>query len=131
MTNLEKIKAILGDEVFEMLRENYNSISLSKIRGGVSFEGFFADVKNISSAFVWIETTEGHDYWEEQNNKLKDQWDTFGLRQITQEEQELIFKMFVCEYMEWINSDYVMNLYFQESQLAKKVYDALYCAEGE
>lgn len=48
-------------------------------------------------------------------------------REVTPEEQDLIFKIFICEFMGWTTSEYVMSLCFQESSLAKRVYDALKC----
>ena len=136
MTNLEKIKAILGDEVFEKLKENYNSISLSKRKYGINFERFFTDKKFINSAFIWSEAPEGSEYWMDQSNKLIQQWDTFGLRQITQEEQELIFKMFVYEFMglDYWNFKTTLESFDRSAypnSMFVVLYDALYCAEGE
>ena len=44
-------------------------------------------------------------------------------------EQELIFRMFVCEFMGWYCNEYVVNEYINDSALFRKVCDALRCEE--
>ena len=41
-------------------------------------------------------------------------------------EQELIFRMFVCEYMEWYSCEYTV-ISLPEGVLGKKICDALRC----
>lgn len=43
-------------------------------------------------------------------------------------DQELIFRMFVCEYMEWYSCEYTV-ISLPEGVLGKKIYDALRCEE--
>lgn len=40
-------------------------------------------------------------------------------------EQELIFRMFVLEYMGWFCNEYMVNGYIDDSDLFRKVCDAL------
>ena len=43
-------------------------------------------------------------------------------------EQELIFRMVVCEYMEWYSCEYTV-ISLTEGVLGKKICDALRCEE--
>ena len=44
-------------------------------------------------------------------------------------EQELIFRMFVLEYMEWYCNEFTVNEYATNSTLFRKICDALRCEE--
>ena len=44
-------------------------------------------------------------------------------------EQELIFRMFVLEYMGWYCNEFTVYEYATNSTLFRKIYDALRCEE--
>lgn len=128
MTNLEKIKLIIGDENFKKLKKNHIKRNQYLINTFEKFANLYG-AHTISSSFNWQKSPEGHLFWKHLHCDVQHEWGNVELRKISPEEHDLIFKMFVLEYMEWFVNRYTCTEYFNKSELAKKVYEALRCEE--
>lgn len=124
MTNKEKLIAIIGEENFRKLERNLdpkhwhtkNIDELINTHLGYS----------IDRAFLWKYSVEGRDFWGSLHEKVIREWEEFGLRKISPEEHELIFKMFVMEWMQYPqreNKDWY-DLLLSEG-VGLKIYEAL------
>lgn len=124
MTNKEKLIAIIGEENFRKLERNFNP----------DYRHFsdidqLVDVKGrcfLTWAFLWRISPEGHNFWHHLYFEIYERWDNFGPRLISPEEHDLIFKMFVMEWMEYPQGD---NERWYETVFSEgvglKVYEAL------
>ena len=123
MTNKEKLIAIIGEENFRKMERNFDPKfqNLKSINECINCR----DKNTVAFAFDWESSPEGWDFWNSLDDKLMEEWEA-PLRKITNEEQELLFKMFVMEWMEypWGDNERWYNLVFSEG-VGLKVYEAL------
>lgn len=124
MTNKEKLIAIIGEENFRKLERNFDkNFSRSDALGYlIKKQGKFS----IFHCFVWGKSPEGYFFWSNLHAKVLANWKSVKSVKSKSEEQELLFKMFVMEWMEYPQGDnerwYETNL---NSGLGLKVYEAL------
>lgn len=111
---------------FLLKKIKMNKVKVGQLWLGVNTKTVKKVVSVEKDGTVWFETVNSGG-WLEYLGNFQDEHTLIITREVTLKEQDLIFIMFICEFMEWTTSEYVMNLYFQESSLAKKVYDALKC----
>lgn len=121
MTNKEKLIAIIGEENFRRFEANL----VIKGKDPIFFMHNYG-INVLISSFIWNETIEGSAFWRSIHERLIREWDNFGLREISPEEHDLMFKMFVMEWMEypWGDNERWYNLVFSEGY-GLKIYDAL------
>lgn len=121
MTNKEKLIAIIGEENFRKFEANLAINGKDPI--------FFIHNYGINvliSSFCWNMTNDGYAFWRSLHEKLIKEWDNFGLRKISPEEHDLLFKMFVMEWMEYPQGDKERwyETVFSEG-VGLKIYEAL------
>lgn len=124
MTNKEKLIAIIGEDNFRKLERNFdpafsNHFSLNEYID-------CTEKGTIGLAFDWERSPEGWGFWNSLDDKLIEEWEDVSLRKITNEEHDLMFKMFVMEWMEYPQGD---NERWYETTLGEgvglKIYEAL------
>lgn len=124
MTNKEKLIAIIGKENFRKLERNFdpNFDRLETLDELIECRWIDA----INYAFKWHHSPEGHGFWQSLHEKVSREWKDSGLSKISPEEQDLLFKMFCMEWMEypWGDSERWYNLVFSEG-VGLKIYEAL------
>jgi len=122
MNKKEILKNYLGEEIWEKFLKNSGKTEKT-------IDSFLDHYENpstiIHQAFSWGNSSEGRSFWNDIFLKLcYKNWDDLCLA-VSAKEQDLIFKMFVCEYMSWHYPDYFDENYFYENSLGRKIYDAL------
>jgi hypothetical protein len=121
MTNKEKLIAIIGEENFRKLERNFKKTKRN-IDSFIEKEGKYS----LLWAFGWDCSIEGYRHWYRLNLKLMNEWETVDNRLISPEEQELLFKMFVMEWMEYLQGNNEEWYEFCLGQgLGLKIYEAL------
>jgi hypothetical protein len=124
MTNKEKLIAIIGEENFRKLERNFNPKfkKLKSIDECINCH----NEHTIAFAFDWTNSPERWWFWSYLDDKLMGEWEDVLLRKITNEEHDLLFKMFCMEWMEYPQGD---NERWYETVFSEgvglKVYEAL------
>lgn len=121
MTNKEKLIAIIGEDNFRKFEANLAIKGKDPI-----FYIHNYGINVLILSFCWLSTNEGPDFWRSLHEKLIKEWYNFGLREISPEEQDLLFKMFCTEWMEYPqgNNERWYEIIF-DSGLGLKIYEAL------